>query len=46
MSKGSKKAQAALDPYVVMDNGNRFYLRVIGMTPLSLSSKKRRSPRK
>ena len=29
-------ASMAEDPtFVIMDNGNRFYLRVIGITPLS-----------
>ena len=36
---------AETDPFVIMDNGMRFYLRVIGITPLSLTSKKRRSSR-
>jgi len=29
------KPMVETDPYVLMDNGNRFYLRVIGIAPLS-----------
>jgi hypothetical protein len=45
--KGKKKnaKKVKIDPFVVMDNGTRFYLHVIGITPLSLASKKRRSSR-
>ncbi len=28
-------SMAEVDPFVLMDNGNRFYLHVIGITPLS-----------
>ena len=40
--KTKKEREKEVDPFVVMDNGVTFYLRVIGLTPLSLASKKRR----